>query len=82
MSAHVCPQTIRTLYDSGSLFIPFGDISEHDGSCVIYNTRSTTLWTLRSCYECVKQGGCMERILMNMPICFLGEAVREHLGDH
>jgi hypothetical protein len=46
MSAHVCPQTIHTLYDSSSLFIQFGDISEHDRSCVIYNMCSTTLWTL------------------------------------
>ncbi|KAJ7202999.1 hypothetical protein C8J57DRAFT_1038179, partial [Mycena rebaudengoi] len=41
---YCCPRTIRTLYDNGGLFVPFGStVEEHQ---IIYDKWHTVLWSV------------------------------------
>lgn len=51
----VCPQTIRSLYDNGSLFVPFDITGLLSSNVYVYNRQHSLVWRLVAGKECANQ---------------------------
>ncbi|KAF9467726.1 hypothetical protein BDZ94DRAFT_1155378, partial [Collybia nuda] len=68
MTSKVCPQTVRSVYDQGSLFYPFPKIRLDKDHKLIYNGKDAVVWALDAGQRCANQNPVMRGFVHSIPV--------------